>query len=106
MESLEEIIGNLYQASEETGNDIYIDSDVYEKEGFYVVVSESGKIGAFGIAIDEETEEEKNIYLLLNDKTIKYLNDEGFQFNDFYKAMGEKLFKFLEKEEFIKEMSE
>lgn len=106
MENLEEILLLLHEASESSGKDIYIDTDVYDKEGFYIVISESGKIGAFGMIIDDlNNQEEKNLFLVLDDKRIKYLNDEGFSLNDFYKVMGEKLFKKYDLEKFIQEMT-
>lgn len=106
MENLEEILLLLHEASETSGKDIYIDTEVYNKEGFYIVISESGKIGAFGTVIDDGNEySEKNVFLVLDDKRIKYLNDEGFGLDDFYKVMGEKLFKKYNLEQFIHEMT-
>ena len=106
MENLEEILLKLHNASEDLGKDIYVDTDVYEKEGFYIVISESGKIGAFGTVIDDLNENgEKNIFLILDENKIKYLHDEGFNLQDFYKVMGEKLFRKLDLEDFILEMT-
>ena len=106
MENLEEILFKLHSASEELGKDIYVDTDVYEKEGFYIVISESGKIGAFGTVIDDTNDNgEKNIFLVLDENKIKYLHDEGFNLQDFYKVMGEKLFQKLDLEDFILEMT-
>jgi hypothetical protein len=45
-------------------------------------------------------------FLILDHNKVKYLNDEGFKLNDFYKVMGEKLFRKLNKETFLTEMSE
>lgn len=105
MESLEQILCKLHTASQHYGKDIYIDTEVYEKEGFYIVISESGKIGAFGTVIDNESDHyERNVFLLLDENRIKYLNDEGFCLNDFYKVMGEKLFRKLNSDDFIHEM--
>jgi hypothetical protein len=106
MENLEEILFKLHSASEELGKDIYIDDEVYQKEGFYIVISESGKIGAFGTVVDDVNDScEKNIFLVLDENKIKYLHDEGFNLQDFYKVMGEKLFRKLNLEDFIIEMT-
>jgi hypothetical protein len=105
MENLEEILLELHNVAENTGKDVFVDTDIYDRDGFYIVVTEDGRIGAFGTVIDEENNAEQNIFLVLDDKKIKYLNDEGFTFSDFYKVMGEKLFKKLDKVTFISEMT-
>ena len=105
MDNLEAVLLELHSISEDTGRDIFIDTDIYDQEGFYIVVSESGKIGAFGFVLqDNDTEE--IAFLILDHHKIKYLHDEGFKLNDFYKVMGEKLFRKLSKETFLTEMSE
>ena len=107
METLEEILCELKAASDESGKDIFIDPEVYEKDGFYIVVSHEGKVGAFGTVVEDTGDFiEKNIFLVLDHNKIRYLNEEGFKLNDFYKVMGEKLFRKLEKEDFIKEMTQ
>lgn len=103
MQELEEILCELYHASEEAGKEVYVDTDVYEQEGFYVVVSQRGAIGAFGTVVEDDGHEH-NIFLVLDEKRIKYLHAEGFKLNDFYQAMGEKLFIRMNKEAFIAEM--
>jgi hypothetical protein len=104
MQELEEILCELYHASEEAGKEVYVDTDVYDEEGFYIVISQKGHIGAFG-TVTEEDGHEHNIFLVLDDKRVKYLHDEGFHLDEFYKAMGEKLFIKLSKEAFIAEMT-
>ena len=104
MESLDEILCQLKDSSDESGKAIYIDPEIYQKDGFYVVVSEEGKVGACGTIVEDDFLE-KNIFLVLDDKKIKYLHDEGFHLNDFYQAMGEKLFRRLGKNDFIHEMT-
>lgn len=107
MESLEEILCELKAASDESGKDLFIDPDVYAKDGFYIVVSEAGKIGAFGTIVDGHDDFfSKNVFLVLDDNKIRYLNDEGFKLDDFYKVMGEKLFRHMEKDAFIREMTQ
>jgi len=105
MDNLEAVLLELHNISEDTGRDIFIDTDIYEQEGFYIVVSESGKIGAFGLVLKED-ETEEITFLILDHNKIKYLNDEGFKLSDFYKVMGEKLFRKLNKQTFLVEMSE
>lgn len=105
MDNLEAILLELHGISEDTGRDIFIDTDIYAQEGFYIVVSESGKIGAFGLVLQDNNAEEMT-FLILDHKKVKYLHDEGFKLNDFYKVMGEKLFRKLNKETFLTEMSE
>jgi hypothetical protein len=105
MDNLEAVLLELHSISEDTGRDIFIDTDIYDQEGFYIVVSESGKIGAFGLVLQDDNTEEIT-FLVLDHNKIKYLNDEGFKLNDFYKVMGEKLFCKLDKQSFLTEMSE
>jgi hypothetical protein len=104
MDNLEAVLLELHSISEDTGRDIYIDTDIYDQEGFYIVVSESGKIGAFGFVLQDNNTEEMT-FLILDHNKVKYLNDEGFKLNDFYKVMGEKLFRKLDKQTFLAEMS-
>lgn len=104
MDYLEAVLLELHSISEETGRDIFIDTDMYNQEGFYIVVSESGKIGAFGFVLQDNNIQQIT-FLVLDQAKIKYLHDEGFKLNDFYKVMGEKLFCKLDKVTFLAEMS-
>lgn len=104
MQELQEILYELYQASEQAGKEIYVDTDVYDEDGFYIVISHKGLIGAFGTVVEKDGHEH-NVFLLLDDRRIKYLHDEGFELDEFYNAMGEKLFIRMTKQAFITEMT-
>ena len=73
MDNLEAVLLELHSISEDTGRDIFIDTDIYDQEGFYIVISESGKIGAFGFVLQDNDTQEIT-FLVLDHHKIKYLH--------------------------------
>jgi len=99
MSDLDLLLKELKKHSSILGVDLYIDDSIDKNRRLYVVVSENGTVGATGYCDDSEL-----VYLFLDNKKVKYLFDEGFDFEDFYKIMGDKLFYFVSKEMFFERL--
>lgn len=101
MESLEEIALELEKHAAIKGVCVFIDQEIDEDGNLFVIVNDKGIIGAVGLCKEKSDYKESIIYMFLDRSKIKYLFDEGFCSKDFYKIMGEKLFITVDKEEFF-----
>ena len=99
MDELGTVLEELRHTSVLKGVDLFIDDSIDKNRRLYVVVSENGMVGATGYCDDNEL-----VFLFLDNKKVKYLFDEGFDFEDFYKIMGDKLFYFVDKDVFFDKM--
>lgn len=104
--TLDSIAKDLEREAAIKGAGIFIDDNIDNERNLYVVVNDKGIIGAFGLCKDCSTEDNGVIFMFLDRSKIKYLFDEGFCTNDFYKIMGEKLFITVDKEEFYSKILE
>lgn len=99
MSELDLVLKDLKRHAAILGVDLFIDDTIDKNRKLYVVVSENGMVGATGYCDDDEL-----VFLFLDNKKVKYLFDEGFDFEDFYKIMGDKLFYFVSKDLFYERL--
>jgi len=96
MSELDSLLSEIKKTSLIKGVELFIDDTVDRSKKLFVIVSENGMVGATGFVEDNEL-----VFLFLDNKKVKYLFDEGFEFEDFYKIMGDKLFYFVDRDTFF-----
>jgi len=102
---LKKIASKIEKLANLHGREVFIESEKPDGEGdFFVSLNDEGTIGAFG-RINEKGEEELVFYILDNCK-VRYCLNEGWDIDDVYKVMGEKLFLEVSQDNFLEIMTE
>lgn len=106
MANLKEIATKLDQSASLNGREIIIESELPNLRGdFFVAINDEGVLGAFGNAIDRDNKE-KIMFFILDNSKVRYCLTEGWELDDIYRVVGDKLFDEVTEENFFEIMTE
>jgi len=101
--SLEELAKEIENLANDNHVDIFIDYTAKENS-FIPVINEEGIVGAVGQYL--QGNKIKTGFFILNDAIVKYALNEGYKKEDIYKFFKNILFKEIDKQQFLKVMTE
>jgi len=104
--NLKSIAAKLESTANLNGREVLIESELPNLKGdFFVAINDEGILGAFGNAIDTDNKE-KIMYFILDKNKVKYCLTEGWELDDIYRVVGDKLFDEVTEDNFFEIMAE
>jgi len=104
--TLKSIAKKLESIANLNGREVLIESELPNLRGdFFVAINDAGVLGAFGNAIDKNNQE-RVMYFILDNSKVRYCLTEGWELDDIYKVVGDKLFDEVTEENFFEIMAE
>lgn len=105
MRKLKDIAENLDRQANINRRELFIEFDSNGKNpDFCVAINDENTLGAFGNCIEDD--KEKILFFILDKNLVKYCFDEGWELDDLYKVMGQKLFLEVTEDNFFEIMTE
>ena len=101
--SLERIAQEIEEYANKHGVELLVDYSS-SCSSFVPIVNDKGVVGAIGMY--NENNKVKTGYFILNDSVVRYALEEGFKKEHIYNCFKDSLFKELNKEQFLKIMTE
>lgn len=102
---LTEIAHKIQRLANLNNRDVLIESELPNYKGeFFIAINDEGTLGAYGNVIQDKTIDV--MFFILDDNKVKYCLDEGWELDQIYQVMGDKLFIEVTEDNFLEIMTE
>jgi hypothetical protein len=102
---LREIAHKIEKLANLNNRSVLIESELPNYKGeFFIAINDEGTLGAYGNVIQDKTIDV--MFFILDDNKVKYCLDEGWELDQIYQVMGDKLFIEVTEDNFMEIMTE